>query len=87
MSSTVTASTSVLKRLGADEDVVGLSRLLQASGDVDRVSRREALLGSGNDFAGVDSDPQRKPRPEVAFELLVQRRDSEAQLRRRSHRS
>ena len=77
----------VLKRLGADEDVVRLSRLLQTSGDVDRISRRETLLGSGNHFAGVDSDPQRKPRPEVAFELLVQLRDPKAQLSRRSHRS
>ena len=31
-------------------------RLLQASGDIDGVSCRQSLLGSGDDFARVDAD-------------------------------
>ena len=40
----------------ADQDLAGPCRLLEPGGDVDRVSRREALLGAGHDLAGVDAE-------------------------------
>ena len=39
-----------------DQDLAWLRRLLQASSDVDRVARGQALLGAGDDLAGGDPD-------------------------------
>jgi hypothetical protein len=39
-------------------DLARLRGLFQASGHVDRVFRRQALLGAGHDLAGVDTDPR-----------------------------
>ena len=74
-------------RVRADEDLPGLGSLLQARGDVDRVSRREAFLGAGHDLARVHPDAHGETRRVVALELGVQRLECLTQLRRRAHRA
>ena len=59
-------------RVRADEDLAGLGGLLEARGDVDRVSRRESLLGAGHDLARVDPDAQTEAPCVIALELGVQ---------------
>ena len=54
--------------------------LLEARGHVDRVSRRQPLLGAGDDLAGVDAHAQLEARAVVALELLVQLAEGAAQL-------
>src|SRR5205814_4075288 len=43
-------------RLDADQDLVRLGRLLQPRRHVDCIAGRQALLGTGDDPAGVDAD-------------------------------
>jgi hypothetical protein len=42
----------------SDQHLVGLGRLLEARGDVDRVAGREPLLGPGHDLARVHTNPR-----------------------------
>src|SRR5205814_5920564 len=50
--------------------------LLEARGDVDRISGDDQLLGCGSnrrdDLAGVDADPDLEPDPMVSLEALVE---------------
>jgi hypothetical protein len=45
------------ERSRSEQNLAGLCCLLEARGDVDRVAGRQALLGTGDDDAGVDPDP------------------------------
>ena len=58
--------------LAAEQNLAGVRGLLQPGRNVDGVSSCEALLGSGNDLAGVDPDPQLELRFVVALQLTVQ---------------
>ena len=72
-------------RLGADQDLARLRRLLEPRGHVDRVAGREPLLRARHDLAGVDADPQLERRPVVAQEALVEAAEPVAQLGGRAH--
>jgi hypothetical protein len=65
------------KRRCAEQDLAGLRRLLEPSGDVDGVAGRQPLLGAGNHLAGVDADAS----------LYVELGERGAHLRRRTQRS
>ena len=52
--------TDETQRLGADQDLPRLRRLLQPRRDVDRVPGRKPLLSPGHDLACVDADPAGK---------------------------
>jgi hypothetical protein len=45
----------------AEQGLTGLRGLLQPRGDVDRVTRREALLGTRHHLAAADADPPLDP--------------------------
>ena len=64
------------KRQGrfAEQDITWTRRLLQARRDVDRIARREALLGARHNLAGIDPDPR----------LQAQLRQSVPHLHRRA---
>ena len=59
-----------------------MRRLLEAGGDVDRVTGGEPLLGPGDDLAGVDADPELEARPVVALEVVVQPGEPRSQVGR-----
>ena len=65
----------VVRRL-ADEDLVLGRGLLESRGDVDRIARRQLLVGRrigvGHDLAGVDARPIRELDAVEAQELLVE---------------
>jgi hypothetical protein len=50
-----------LERRLADQDLARRRRLLQPGGDVESVSRGQALLRTGDHLAGVDPDPSLDP--------------------------
>src|SRR5206468_3819498 len=55
-----------------DEDVAGLRSLLEASGDVDGITRRESPTLVRHDFAGVDSHAHLQLGPELSAQLAVE---------------
>ena len=71
-----------------DEDLARLCGLLQASRDVDRVAGRDRLVaGTGDDRAGVHTDPDGDRDAAIALELLVQDGECFLHLRRGADRA
>jgi hypothetical protein len=75
------------ERLCAEQDLARRGSLLQASSDVDRIARGQALFRSGDDLARVDADPQLEPGSEVPLELFVQVIEHFAELAGRADRA
>ena len=77
-------------RLAAQEDLAGLRRLLQPRRQVHRVAHREALRPSraaGDDFTRVDPGAGDESCPPPLRELLVERTEIVAHVRRRARRA
>ena len=72
-------------RLGADQDLTRLRRLLEPRGHVHGVPGGEALLRACHDLARVDADPELERRPVFAQQILVQLAEAVTQLRRGAH--
>ena len=73
----------------AEQDLTRRRLLLQAGGDVDCVAGHECRVGCGgasHDLAGVHADPDLDGRASVAFELLVERGELLAHVRRGTDR-
>ena len=67
----------------ADDDLVRSCRGLELRGNAHRLSGDEALARvrrSGDDLAGLDPDPDLEPDPVLLRELLVERRDTDADV-------
>jgi hypothetical protein len=74
------------ERLGSDQDLPRLRRLLEPGRDVDRVSGDKPLLRARNDLAGVEPNAQRQRRAVIALELFIELPKRHAHLCRRTHR-
>ena len=72
-----------LPRRVPDEDLAGLCGLLEASGDVDGVARRECATLARHDLAGVHPDPYLQLGSELALEPRIEAGEPFAQLVRR----
>ena len=75
-------------RFGPEQDLAGRSHLFQPGGDVDGVTGDQALPRrgiAGDNISGVDAGPDLEPDAAVSRQLVVERSEARAHLRRRAH--